>query len=98
MRIRSSPTVYAASHIIYSSPLLSHHSVIFQRAYVEKHSKCSIADACQVLGYPCWKKSLYEMEKFLGLIITLGFIVGQHYHILRMWNRLWGCAKSMPYT
>ena len=75
MRIQPGSTAYAASRIIFDSPL-SFFRILFNKPMLRNIQKCNIAEAQRVTGDPKWRISLDELEKFLELIIARGVIGG----------------------
>ena len=91
LNFKPSPTAYATSRIIESSPLLSFR-VLFDEAMLRSIKKCAVAEAHCVLGRTNWDVTLDELDKFIGLLIA-GEILGERGLPLEsLWNSSWGCT------
>ena len=61
--------------------------------------KCTVEEGRKQTEDQTWDVSLYELNKFIGLVVARGVIGGQNFPLKRFWGKLWGCqilSKAMP--
>jgi len=43
-------------------------------------------------GDQTWDVVLFELKKFIGLVVTRGVIGGRNFRVKILWGKSWGCA------